>query len=195
MTTCPYCANPTAEDARVCKSCGRALVMRCLYCAEDIPVLAKICKYCNSPVSPPLARPMTPPPPPGPIPTGGPIGSERSLIGIFLLSLLTCGFWRLFVQHAIGTELNDHRRRTDLSPGIDILLTILTCGFWTIYVDFRYAQVLKEISEEEGGNVQDVSTLCMVLQICGLFVPGLGLVSLLVLQNEINNHWRRHHPA
>src|SRR5258705_9571931 len=131
MTTCPYCANATADDARVCKSCGRALVMRCLYCAEDIPVLAKICKYCNSPVSPPLPRPMTPPPPPGPIPTTGPIGSDRSLIVIFLLQFLTCGLWRLFVQHAMGTELNDHRRRTELSPGADVLLTILTCGFWT----------------------------------------------------------------
>jgi hypothetical protein len=169
--------------------------MRCLYCAEDIPVLAKICKFCNSPVSPPQARPLTPPPPPGPVPTGGPVGSDRSLLATFLLMFITCGLWRLFVQHSIGTELNTHGRRTDISPGIDILLTVLTCGLWCIYVDVHYAQVLREISAEEGGHVQDVSTLCLVLQIGSLFFPGLGLVSLLVLQNEVNNHWKRHAPA
>ena len=192
MPTCPYCATATVEDSRVCKNCGRALVMRCLYCAEDIPVLAKICRFCNSPVSPTVPAPMTPPPPPGPIPTGGPVGSERSLIGVFLLSFLTCGLWRLFVQHEIGQELNAHRRRDALSPGIDVLLTILTCGLWCIYVDFSYAQAVREISTEEGGHPQDVTTICLVLQIGSLFVPGLGLVSLLVLQDAMNNHWKRH---
>jgi len=166
-----------------------------LACAEDIPVLSQVCPLCKSaqnvPQPAPMA-PMTPPPPPGPLSAGGPIGAERNIVMILVLWFFTCGIYGLVATYQAGSDLNAHRRRSDLNPGLDILLGILTCGVWFVYVLYRYADVLKEISTEEGGPVQDVTTPCLVLQICK-YVGCPGIISLLVLQNEMNNHWRRHY--
>jgi hypothetical protein len=104
-----------------------------------------------------------------------------------ILSFLTCGIYSLIVRYQLGTELNAHARRNLLSPGVDVLLALLTCGFWLIYADYKYGQTLKEICEEERGYIQDVSVVCLVLTLFGF-----GIVSVLILQNEANTHWRRH---
>ncbi|HZL72122.1 MAG TPA: DUF4234 domain-containing protein, partial [Planctomycetota bacterium] len=105
-----------------------------------------------------------------------------------------CGIWGLVAFYQIGSDLNAHRKRNDLSPGVDILLGFLTCGLWFVYAVYKYAQVLREISEEEGGPVQDVTTICLVLQVAKYFgCP--GIVSVMVLQNEMNTHWNRHQPT
>ena len=191
MTTCPYCAKSADDTARVCKSCGRALVQRCLACAEDIPVLSQTCPKCQTAqnVPPPPTPPVAPAAPAAAAFT--PVGEERNIVMILVLWFITCGIYGLVALYQIGTELNAHRRRNELSPGVDILLGILTCGVWFVYVLYRYAQVLKEISEQEGGPSQDVTTICLVLQVAKYFgCP--GIVSVLVLQNELNVHWRRH---
>ena len=111
---------------------------------------------------------------------------------ILVLWFVTCGIWGLVALYQAGSDLNAHRKRSEeLNPGLDIFLGILTCGIWFVYVLYKYAQVLKEITEQEGGPVQDVTTICLVLQICKYFgCP--GVVSVLILQNELNVHWRRH---
>ncbi len=186
MTSCPYCAHAAESGARVCKHCGRALVQRCLACAEDMPVLSQVCPFCKSPQNapPPALRPAAPA-------YGAPVGEDRNIVLTLILSFITCGIYSLIVRYQLGTELNAHSRRAGLSPGVDILLAFLTCGFWLIYADYKYGQTLREICEEERGPVQDVSVLCLVLTLFGL-----GVISVLILQNEANTHWRRHsHPA
>jgi len=189
MSTCPFCSQPAVEGAMVCKNCGKALVRRCPYCAEDVAVLAIKCRHCGSDIGTPgRGAPL-------PVPAGAaPVGTERNLVVTLLLCFITCGIWGLVALYDIGTDLNAHRRRADLSPGLDILLGLLTCGIWFIFVLYRYAQVLKEITEEEGGPVQDVTTICLVLQLCK-YIGCPGIVSVLVLQNELNIHWKRHRPA
>jgi hypothetical protein len=179
MTTCPYCSHAADTGSRVCKRCGRALIQRCLACAEDIPVLSPVCPLCKTPQTAPALVPV-----PG---AGAPVGEDRNVVLTLLLSFLTCGIYSLIVRYQLGTELNAHARRTLLSPGVDILLAFLTCGFWLIYADYKYGQTLKEICEEERGPIQDVSVVCLVLTLFGF-----GIVSVLILQNEANTHWRRH---
>jgi hypothetical protein len=189
MANCPYCAHETETGSRVCKKCGRALIQRCIACAEDIPVLAQVCPLCKSQQDVP--KPMQPV---APVQAVAPLGEERNIIVTLLLWFVTCGVWGLVAFYQIGSDLNAHRRRNELSPGVDILLGIVTCGLWFVYAVYRYAQVLKEISEEEGGPAQDVTTICLVLQVAKYFgCP--GIVSVLVLQNELNTHWRRHGRA
>src|SRR5262245_49179699 len=186
MTSCPYCSKGVEEGSRVCKSCGRALVQRCLACAEDIPVLSQVCPICKSPQNVPLpAQPPAVPqftPAPG---AGGPIGAERNVVLILVLWFVTCGIYGLVAFYQIGCDLNAHRRRNQLSPGVDILLGFLTCGIWWIFAVYKYAEVLREITAEEGGPVQDVTTICLVLEVLKYFgCP--GIVSVMVLQNELN---------
>jgi len=188
MPNCPYCAHETQTGSRVCKKCGRALIQRCVACAEDIPVLMQVCPLCKSPQNVPAPPPaMTPPPPPAALPNA-PLGEDRNIIVVLLLSFVTCGIYNLVVRYQVGTELNVHARRpSGLKPGLDILLGILTCGFWFIYSDYRYAQELKNICEDEQTPVQDITVICLVLT---LFRQ--GWITVLLLQNEANSHWKRH---
>jgi len=194
MTTCPYCAHPAETGARVCKQCGRALIQRCLACAEDIPVLAQICPLCKTPqnVPPPQAPALNPSAASG----SGPIGEERSIVVILLLWFVTCGIWGLVAFYQVGCDLKAHRHRSDINPGLDLLLGILTCGIWYIFAVYNYAEALKQSTLEEGEPVQDVTTLCTVLEVLKYFAFGsLGIISTMILQNELNQHWRRHRPA
>lgn len=191
MTSCPYCSKGVEAGSRVCKSCGRALVQRCLACAEDIPVLSQVCPVCKSPQNVPLpAQPaIIPPKPQGE--GGAPIGEQRNIVLVLILWFFTCGIYGLIVMYQIATELNAHRRRNELSPGVDILLGFITCGIWWIFAVYKYAEVLREISAEEGGPVQDVTTICLVLEVLKYFgCP--SIISVMILQNELNTHWQRH---
>jgi uncharacterized protein DUF4234/double zinc ribbon protein len=191
MASCPYCSHETEAGARVCKNCGRALVQRCVACAEDIPVLAAMCPLCKSPQNYPAPKAAAPALKASEASPSGPIGEDRNIFIILLLWFLTCGLWGLVSFYQLGADLNAHRRRNELSPGVDILLGFLTCGIWFVYSMYKYAQVLREISEEEGGPVQDVTAICLVLEVAKYFgCP--GIISVMVLQNELNTHWKRH---
>ena len=194
MTTCPYCSTGLEGAPRVCASCGRALIQRCVACAEDIPVLSQVCPLCKTPQSA-YAKPAPPPAPLQPAPYRVmPIGEDRNIVLILVLWFVTCGLWGLVALYQAGSDLKTHRPQADISPGLDIFLGIVTCGIWFIFAVYKYAQILRDLSAEEGGPVQDVTTICLVLQICKYFgCP--GIISVMVLQNELNVHWRRHLPA
>jgi hypothetical protein len=184
MTTCPYC-SAAVKGARVCGKCGRALIQRCPACAEDIPVLSAVCPRCGTPQS------VAPAPRPAILNYPGWIAAERNVLVILLLWFVTCGLWGLVAMYQIGTDLREHGRRSDINPGLDILLGILTCGLWWIYTMNLYASALRDLSAAEGGPTQDVTVLCTVLEICRYFLCP-GIISTMVLQNELNQHWRRH---
>jgi hypothetical protein len=186
-TTCPYCATPT-DGARVCPKCGRALIQRCVACAEDIPVQSATCPRCGTAQAAFVAAPRRAP---SHAPDPEWLANERNVLLILLLWLLTCGLWGLVAMYQLGTDLRTHGRRSDLNPGLDILLGILTCGLWWIYTMYTYAAALRDLSTAEGGPTQDVTALCTVLEICRYFFCP-GIVSTMVLQNELNQHWRRH---
>ena len=194
MASCPYCSHAIENGKRVCKQCGRALVQRCLACAEDIAVLSLVCPLCGTAQNVPYAAP--PPaapaafPAPFATPVQAPLGEERNIVLTLLFSFITCGIYSLLVRYQLGTELNAHGRRSTLSPGLDIFLGIVTCGLWFAYSDFRYAEELKLTCVDERAPSQDVSILVLLLTLFGM-----GWISVLILQNEANQHWRRHRPA
>lgn len=193
--TCPSCGQPASEGARVCKGCGAALSKRCPHCAEWIAVLAARCPFCAADLAggpAPVLRTAHAAPAGGISPGAGRVGERRELILAFLLTFVTCGIFGLYLMYKIGDELNEHSGSSGLNPGLDILLGLLTCGLWFIYARYRYAETLRDLSVREGGEAQDVTTLCLVLDIAALCFGFTALVSLLVLQNEVNRHWERH---
>ena len=73
-----------------------------------------------------------------------------------------------------------------------IILTLLTCGLFSIYwfivlagdiwyCYYTYPNYIEEIQEERGLKVNDVSLAALLL---GIF--GLGIISLALIQNELN---------
>ncbi len=186
MKPCPFCAEPIPAESRVCKFCHTALIRKCPFCAEEIGALEKSCPLCKSDLAAPgegaAGRP-----------TGsrrrahGPLGEERGIAVTIILMILTCGIWGLYVQYKIGDELGRHEGKGRINAGLDLLLVFLTCGIWGIYLMYKYPQTLHDITVEEEMPPVDLTVACLLLAIFGMHI-----VSLAILQNELNKHWEAH---
>ena len=106
---------------------------------------------------------------------------------VVLFSLITCGIYSLFWIARVSSEIQQHHD-TSFSPALDVMLSIITCGIWFIYLSYRYPSIIDDMNKKdgyEGGS--DIKILCLVLSIFGL-----GIISMAIIQNELNNHWKRH---
>ena len=68
-----------------------------------------------------------------------------------------------------------------------ILLILVTCGLWGIYVAYRYPTALNEIERAENVPGSDIMVICVVLT-----VVGIGFISTMIIQDQLNRHWRLH---
>lgn len=182
LKKCPYCAEEIPEASRVCKFCSTPLVKKCPSCAEEINALARKCRFCGSELGAAAS------------PAGGPklrrdvpLGERRDILMTVVLTFLTCGVYFLIVLYKVGDELDRHRGRNDINAGLDILLLFLTCGFWSYYLMYKYPRALEETLAEEGVTKPDLVLPCLLLAIFGLHI-----VSLMILQHELNRHWEAH---
>ncbi len=184
MKRCPFCTEEIPEDSKVCKFCSSAVVKKCPFCAEDLVATARLCRFCKSD----LAGGTAPPAPArAPRLSSAPLGEERGILAVILLTFLTCGIYGLVVLYKIGGELNAHQGRSQLRPGLDILLSFVTCGFWGVWVMYKYPSVLQEIAAEEQLPQVELTVPCLILSIFGL-----QIVALAILQSELNKHWETH---
>lgn len=181
---CPLCGEPIPEEARVCKFCSRPVVKKCPFCAEEIVATAKKCRYCKSDLesavggTEPAGKPRL---------KSVPLGEERGILAVILLTVFTCGIYGLVVVYRMGEELNAHRGRQEVNPAADLLLTFVTCGLWGVFVMYKYSRILQDITIEESLPVVDVTVPCLLLSIFGFHV-----VAVAILQNELNRHWEAH---
>lgn len=156
--------------------------MKCPFCAEEIHNGSVKCVHCHSDLQ-----------------GGGggaagaatlnanPIGVERNVIVVFLLSLVTCGIYGIIHFFQVAGDINRHYGFEKLKPGLDLLLIIVTCGIWYIVMCYQYGRAFYELELSEGLSPSDNSTLYIILAIFGLsFVP------FLIIQNDLNEHWKKH---
>ncbi|MBV8878572.1 MAG: DUF4234 domain-containing protein [Planctomycetaceae bacterium] len=179
MRKCPFCLAEIDEKAKVCKACNSTVVKKCTACNAEILATARKCRYCAADLE---AKPL-----PAVRVSTGPLGSRREILTTLVLVFLTCGLWGLVLQYKIGSEINEHRRRNDFNPGLDLALVFLTCGLWVFYIMVKYPQALQEMIVEEGGHSSD-----LVLPSILLTIFGLHIVALMILQGELNRHWELH---
>lgn len=183
MKKCPFCVEDIPAESKVCKFCSSTVVKKCPFCAEEIVATARLCPVCKSaipdaPSAPAAARPTSP---------KGPLGEERSVVTAILLTILTCGIYGFVLLYKVGDELNTHDGKGRINPGVDLLLAIVTCGLWGIWLMYHYPRVLHDITAEEGRPIVDIAVPCLVLSIFGF-----QIVSLAILQSELNKHWEAH---
>src|SRR6185295_6132018 len=183
MRKCPFCLQEIPEEAKVCKHCSKTVVKSCKACGQEIVATAIKCRYCAADLGAP-----------GPIPVKAtvmpndmPCGERREVIVTLVLMFLTCGVYGLVLLYKMGSEINGHLGRNELNPGMDLLLIFLTSGFWSWYIMYRYPKALQDLIMAEGGPTTDLVLPCMLFAIFGM-----GLVSFLILQGELNKHWELH---
>src|SRR5262245_47889445 len=183
MRKCPFCLQEIPEEAKVCKHCGKAVVRRCPSCNQEIVATATICRFCKADViakPPPIQVQAT-------IVNDAPCGERRDIMMTLLLFFLTCGFYGLYLQYKMGSEINQHQGKNRINPGVDLLLLFLTCGLWGWYVLYKYPRELEDTIRGEGGTTGDLAVPCLLFAFFGLHI-----VSFMILQGELNKHWETH---
>jgi hypothetical protein len=180
---CPFCKEATPEDAPACPACRARLARPCPYCAEEIPILARRCRLCEEPLGAtdgeePAARLLR---------GSGLEVVERDVVRDLVLCLVTLGLYGAVVAHRVARDLNHHAGREALDPDVDAALYVMTLGFWSAFITWRYLTLFNGLERAEGVPSSDLLGLCTILS-----VVGLGFVSLLILQDQLNLHWRLH---
>ena len=100
---------------------------------------------------------------------------RRSIFGIIVLSIITCGIYYLIAWAQIFSDINYGARENDTAI-TDLLLSIVTCGIWGIFCFWKYSKKLYAMGAED-------NSLITVL----LAVFGLPIISLCIMQSSIND--------
>jgi hypothetical protein len=112
------------------------------------------------------------------------VGETRDPITVLLLSLVTCGIYLYYEIYKVSSELRDALGRQDINPTMDVVLGIVTCGLYFIYLAYRYPQLILELQDRARMPRNDISIVSIILAVCGL-----GIVSVFMIQTELNKVW------
>lgn len=105
---------------------------------------------------------------------------QRPVFMVLLLLVITCGLYWPFWAYLTRSELRDYLRDESISPGLEVLLCIL-CFPYAYYWIYKYSQDLRR-AEVQAGLVENDNALLNVL----LWFLGLGVVSILIIQSQLN---------
>lgn len=109
---------------------------------------------------------------------------KRSIGLSIVLSIITCGIYGLYWQYMIANDVNTVSGHTsDTSGGFVILFSILTCGIYNLYWLYQCGVKLDETAEKRGESKKQSALLFLLL---GIF--GLSIVSIAIIQSELNNY-------
>jgi hypothetical protein len=112
------------------------------------------------------------------------IGEKREPMMVVLFTILTCGIYGWFWLYTTVTEIKNALGREDINPGMELVLSIVTCGIYMIYLFYKYPQLMMEMQDRAGRPRNDISMTTLLLA-----VFGLGIVSIAIMQSELNNIW------
>lgn len=181
MRKCPYCLQDIPEEAKVCKHCSMTVVKQCPKCRQEIMATARKCRFCSADLE---AKPI---PVVATVVNDAPCGERREIVLALVLFFVTCGLYGFYLLYKMGSEINLHARSNRVNPGMDLLLVFLTCGLWVYYILYRYPKELQDMIVAEGGPQND-----LVLPSILFAIFGLPIVSMMILQGELNKHWELH---
>jgi hypothetical protein len=112
------------------------------------------------------------------------IGEKRDPMMVVLFTFLTCGIYGWYWLYMMITEVKNALGREDINPAMELVLSIVTCGIYMIYLFYKYPQMMLEMQDRAGRPRNDISMMSLLLAIFGL-----GIVSIAVIQSELNNIW------
>lgn len=146
---------------KYCPNCGQACSDNDLYCTNCGKSLSIKNTYATRPII-----------------DAGNI-KERSIVVCVILSFITFGFYFIYWQLKLNTEINylsgeEHAA----SSGVVVLLSLFTCGLYCIY----WAYKMGERSDVIHGSNRSYHILFLIFQICCL-----PLISAILMQDTINN--------
>jgi CheY-like chemotaxis protein len=111
-------------------------------------------------------------------------GAPRDPLMVVLFGFLTCGIYLWYWLYTVSTEIKNALGREDINPTMDVVLSLVTCGIYFIYLLYKCPQLMLEMQDRSGKPRNDVSMTALLL---GIF--GLGIVSVAIIQSELNAIW------
>ena len=117
--------------------------------------------------------------------------NKRNPVSVLLLSIITCGIYSLYLIYQISKEVRDFRGDNSIDPGLELLLCIITCGLYEIYWYYKYGRLVFDMEQRVG--VSGASDMSLILLLLPIF--GFGIVSMLLLQTELNRVWDTINPT
>ncbi len=111
-------------------------------------------------------------------------GTNRSVAGVIILSILTCGIYHLYWVYATTNEINYYLGEDDTSGGMVILFSIITCGIYSLYWYYKMGKKVQAVQLRALGNGSDDSVLYLILSIFGF-----AIVSNAIIQSNLNKAW------
>ncbi|MBE6136938.1 MAG: DUF4234 domain-containing protein [Erysipelotrichaceae bacterium] len=103
---------------------------------------------------------------------------RRSIAGVIILSLFTCGIYSIYWFYVVAEDLNRREPEDPLMNYIlAILVSIVTCGIYGIYWNYKFFKKLDKAVGEDNVVLNFILTLF-----------GFSIVSQAIAQNSINNH-------
>ena len=103
---------------------------------------------------------------------------KRSIGVCILLSIITCGIYGFYWMYCINQDAETVSGSKEVDGGMLILLIIVTCGIYGIFWLYKTGNTLETVNGRNGS----LGILCLVLSILGL-----SLISIALLQNELNS--------
>lgn len=151
---CPNCGKQCGNNAQFCDNCGTP------FNAQQIPGTG----YA-----------------PGHNAYKAPI-KKRSVGLAIVLSLITCGIYKIYWFICLVDDLNDASGHPqDSSGGMVFLLNLVTCGIYGIFWIYKAGEKVSEI-KRQSGTVDSNQALMYLL----LWIFGFGIVDYALIQSELN---------
>lgn len=111
---------------------------------------------------------------------------ERSIPLYIVLSLITCGLFSIYWFISMAGDIAKLREQPEPRGVFDYIIGLITCGIYLLVCYYRYSKYIVEIQEKRGLKVNDISVISLIL---GIFI---GIVSMALIQNELNKIVRAH---
>jgi len=106
---------------------------------------------------------------------------EKNIPMYIILTLVTCGLFGMYWFVVMANDIKELKGGDKPNGVVDLLLGIVTCGIYMWYCYYQYPQHIVDIQKAKDKEVNDASVVALI---CG--VLGLGIVSLALIQNEVN---------
>ena len=112
---------------------------------------------------------------------------RRNVATAVVLSILTCGLYGIYWIYVMANEMNALEENPYGTSGLQVVaLTILTFGLDGVYFVYRFGQRMYDLSNDYGILTSDNSIINMVLFLASYFIPGAYIVTLAIMQNDMN---------
>lgn len=108
---------------------------------------------------------------------------QRSVALCIVLSVITCGIYGWYWMVVATDDVNRVTNRPGTSGGLSLVFTLITCSIYGLYWAWTMGDKLDAAREANGVARGYFPIIFLVLNFFGL-----GVITLALMQNELNNY-------